>query len=325
MSRKIFYEATNCRNQCFHCYCPAGSRGRIMMTPDQILDMTRTFQQELKEEIQLGILREPTLYPELLPLLKQAEEAGWLGSDYEARSLYTNGENLSETLLSALLPIVPKIIFTLYGTEGMHEALAGRMGAYHRIEEATKLAMVQGFQVEWRILATKGNEKEIAAIYEKGKELCVHELKVSGRYILAGEMRNAYENIPTSKTVEALRVLGIPYELNQTRPEREYAENPEYLMDLEIYRFDLDHLYVDQEFNVYPLNQIAEETVIGNLKEGRALLMDRLRGEAQMPVPYRRVMEISLLSLAEEFAKPYSEQMLTPQMFFEKYYRKMIS
>lgn len=323
MPKQILYEATNCRNQCFHCYCPAGSRGRMMMSPDQILDMTRIFQEMLKEEITIGILREPTLYPELLPLLKQAEKAGWLGNEYMERSLYTNGENLSETLLSELLPIMPKIIFTLYGTELMHDSLAGKIGAYHQIEDATKRAMSQGFRVVWRILATKGNEEEVAAIYEKGKDLRLHELKVSGRYYLAGGMRNAYENIPTSKMVEGLLAKGIPYKLDGARPEREYAENPEILRNIVIRRLDLDHLYVDREFNVYPLNQIEEQTVIGNVKEGRLLLMDRLLGKVAMPESFRRAMQVSLPSLAEKFAKPYSEQLLTPQMLFEKYYWKM--
>ncbi|BES66255.1 hypothetical protein SANA_26940 [Gottschalkiaceae bacterium SANA] len=323
MPKQIFYEATNCRNQCFHCYCPAGSRGRMMMSPDQILDMTGIFQEMLKEEITIGILREPTLYPELLPLLKKAEKASWLGREYKERSLYTNGENLSETLLSELLPIMPKIRFTLYGTELMHDSLAGKIGAYGQIEDATKRAMSQGFQVEWRILATKGNEKEVAAIYEKGKELRLHELKVSGRYYLAGGMRNAYENIPTSKIVEGLLAKGIPYKLDGARPEREYAENPEILRNIVIRRLDLDHLYVDREFNVYPLNQIEDQTVIGNIKEGRLLLMDRLLGKVAMPESFRRAMQVSLPSLAEKFAKPYSEQLLTPQMLFEKYYWKM--
>ncbi len=323
MPRQIFYEATNCRNQCFHCYCPAGSRGRVMMNPDQIMDMTRTLQEQLNEELSIGIFREPTLYPELIQLLKRAKEEGWLGSKHEERSLYTNGENLSETMLSELFPILPRIVFTLYGTEMMHDALAGRTGAYRRIDEATARAMDQGFQVVWRILATKGNEKEVASIYQRGKELSIHELKVTGRYIMAGEMRNAYENIPTGRTIETLHALGVPFELVGARPEREYAEDPEILRDSKIRCMDLNRLYVDREFNVYPLNQIEEQAVIGNYKEGKFLLLDRLRGEVAMPESFRRGMQVSLPAMAEKFANPYSEQMLTPQMLFEKYYWKM--
>lgn len=323
MPREIFFEATNCRNQCFDCICPTGSRGREMMTPDQIMDMSRVFQEELKEKVAIGIFREPTLYPELIPLLKQADQEGWLERGRKKRSLFTNGENLSETMLSDLLPLVPRIVFTLYGTERMHDALTGRTGAYQRIEKATKMALDHGFELVWRILATKGNEQEIASIYQRGRELSVHELDVTGRYFMTGEMRSTYENIPTSRTIETLHALGVPYELAGARAEREYAENPEILRNMEIGRLYLNRLYMDHEFNVYPLNQIEEQAVIGNYKEGRFLLMARLRGEEAMPESFRRAMQVSLPALAEKFANPYSDQMLTPQMLFEKYYWKM--
>jgi len=75
--------------------------------------------------------------------------------------------------------------------------------------------------------------------------------------------------------------LGVPYELAGARAEREYAENPEILRGREIGRLDVTRLYMDHEFNVYPLNQIEEQAVIGNDKEGRFLLMARLRGKKQ--------------------------------------------
>ncbi len=323
MPIKIFYEATNCRSQCFDCFCPTGSRGREMMSSDQIMEMTRIIQDELKEEITIGLFREPTLYPELIPLLKRAEQEGWLERERKKRSVFTNGENLSETMLSAILPLVPRIVFTLYGTSLNHDALTGRTGAYRRIEKATILALDHGFQVGWRILATKGNEQEIVAIYQRGKELSVHELEITGRYFMAGEMRNTYENIPTSRTIETLHALGVPYKLAGARAEREYAKNPEILRDMKIRRLDLNRLYMDHEFNVYPLNQIEEQAMIGNYKEGRVLLMARLRGEEPMMESFRRAMQISLPALAEKFANPYSDQLLTPQMLFEKYYWKM--
>lgn len=323
MPRQIFYEATNCRNQCFHCYCPAGSRGRVMMSPDQILEMTQTFHEHLQEEISIGIFREPTLYPELIQVLKRAEEEGWLENRRADRSLYTNGEKLTDALLSELFLLFPRIVFTVYGTESMHDALAGRMGAHRRIVEATKRAGNHGFEVVWRLPVTKGNERELAASYEMGKKLSVHKLELTDRFLLSGGMRDAYENIPTSKTMEVLDALGVPNELSGGRPEREYAENPELLRDVKIHRLDVNRLYVDREFNVYPLNQIEEQAVIGNFKEGRNLLMDRLCGEVAMPESFRRAMQLSLPSLAEKFANPYSDQMLTPQMLFEKYYWKM--
>lgn len=290
MPQEIFYEATNCRNQCFGCICPAGSRGREMMTPDQIVEMTKVFQEELKEVISIGLFREPTLYPELIPLLKRAKQEGWLEQGSKRSSLFTNGENFTDTMLSELFPLVPRIVFTLYGTERMHDALTGRAGAYQRIEKATKLALDHDFQVAWRIQATKGSEEEIASIYQKGKELLIHELDVTGRYFMTGEMRNSYENIPTSRTIETLHALGVPYELAGARAEREYAENPEILRGMEIGRLDVTRLYMDHEFNVYPLNQIEEQAVIGNYKEGRFLLMARLRGEEPMPASFRRAM-----------------------------------
>lgn len=323
MERRIYFEATNCRNQCFHCYCPSLSSAREMMTPHQIVEIAKDFRDSLEEPVRIGILREPMLYPELVSLIKMAHFEGLFEPNREDRLLYTNGEAFSLEFLTEIAPVINHVVFTLFGTEMMHDALAGRMGAYRRIERATSLAHQADFHVTWRIVITKGSEGDLAKLYDRAKALKVDQIDFSAHFYLSGMMRNAYENIPTSITMEKLKEMGLPVSTEGMRPEWEYAKNPDMLRETKIPKLNFTRLYLDRNMGVYPLNQIEPDLCIGNYQEGKALLFDRLKGQANFPESIRRANQISLYVLAERFANVHSKQMLTPQMLFEKYYRKL--
>lgn len=323
MERRIYFEATNCRNQCFHCYCPSTSSAREMMKPTQIIEIAKDFRESLEEPVRIGILREPMLYPELVSLIKMAHDEGLLEPNRSDRKLFTNGEAFSLEFLHEISSLINHVVFTLFGTEMSHDALAGRMGAYQRIEMGTKLAHEAGFHVTWRIVITKGSERDLADLYTKAQALKVDQIDFCAEYYLSGMMRNAYENIPTRKTIESLIESGLPLEIDGMRPECEYAKRSELLQDIEVSKLDFKRLYLDRNMNVYPLNQIEANTCIGNYQNDKALLFDRLKGNVPFSASVRRVQQISLHVLAEKYANAYSEQMLTPQMLFEKTYWKI--
>lgn len=323
MEREIYFEATNCRNRCFHCYCPSQSSAREMMTTEQMIGIAKDFRHSLKERVQIGILREPLLYPDLIKFIHAAEVEGFLDEKQARRRLYTNGETCSLEILEQIAPVISHVVFTLFGTERIHDALAGRLGAYRRIEEATGLARQAGLEVEWRILLTKGSEEDLLVLYQHARSLKLDKITFTSRYYFAGRMIHSYENIPTSRTFDRLLELGIPFSTEGMRPEWAYAENPELVRDVAIRRLDLEKLYVDRNLQVYPLNQIDESLCIGNYREGKRLLFDRLQGEAILPEAIRRANQIALHELAARYANRFSEQMLTPQMLFEKYYWKI--
>jgi MoaA/NifB/PqqE/SkfB family radical SAM enzyme len=323
MTRNLYFEATNCRNQCFHCYCQSDQSGREMIPPDQLIAIAKEFRDRLNEPVAIHIFKEPTLYPDLVELLKEAEGEGLLVEPMGDRQLFTNGEKLSEELLEGLYPLCRRIVFTLFGTKNNHDALAGRMGAYQRIEQATQRARQAGFEVTWRILATKGSEADLKALVQRGQDLLVDQIEITAHYYISGAIRNALDNIPTAQTVERIKALDLDVDLKGARPEREFAADPALLQGIDIPKLKLAKLYIGRSFHVYPLNQIEDVMRIGNYMEDKDLLFDRLTGKANMPGFIRRALQVSMTDLAKAFASPYSDMMLTPQMLFDKYYLKM--
>ena len=102
---------------------------------------------------------EPTLYPALPRLIRQAAKArfGFI-------EIYTNGVRLSHEVKRAVLDCNVAVAFSIYANEPrIHDAVTGRQGSHARTIATLKWALASGLRVRVGVIATRPNTHAVAA------------------------------------------------------------------------------------------------------------------------------------------------------------------
>ncbi|HXH71814.1 MAG TPA: radical SAM protein [Mariprofundaceae bacterium] len=155
----LFVELTSrCNERCIHCYADS-SPEREEMLPETLA------RQAIDQAFELGnpyiqfTGGDPLLHPELVELVGYARAKGGPGIE-----IYTNGLLLHASLLARLVPLSPRLCFSLYSCEaGVHDAITQVPGSHARTLAAIRRTQEAGLEVRIGIALMQQNEATLPA------------------------------------------------------------------------------------------------------------------------------------------------------------------
>lgn len=312
-------EVTGCPNACFHCHCFGGVKNNAFMSVDEVVSLSSKFRDKINKNVEIYLLQEQTYYPEFFSMISALEENGFTRQERE-KMLVTNCygianiDGFAEEVKEHFNLVKP----TLFGIGQTHDMHGGRKGAFEDIVKGTKKCIELGINTAWEILLTKKNSKEINEIYVLGKELGVKQIFTSAEYMWTGTMmKNAEKYVPDIYTLNDVK--NEIYEIKRLKTERDYIKELKAGKSYNVETVDLNQLYVDRNFNVYPFGNIYPEFLIGNLKNDIDEVIFKLINQEELPIKLIEKRKLSLYELALKYGDENSLQMHTPQSLFDKY------
>ena len=172
----LFLEITSkCNLQCIHCYANSGPE--LPMT----LGMTRDkWRKVLRDASNLGCQRvqfiggEPTIHPDLLELVAEANGLG-----YQVIEVYTNGTIMNGRMLECFREFNATLAFSVYAaTAEIHDSITKRAGSFEATIENIRQSLEFGIPLRVTIVEMEQNAGEIDATEAMLAELGVQSIKV---------------------------------------------------------------------------------------------------------------------------------------------------
>lgn len=186
---ELFVEITNeCLQGCVHCSSCASSRQYDFI---QIQDLRNLIDQG----IELGLKNftisggEPFLYPELANLIQYINKKSLVFSIYTCgivKDVKGTLVSISDEQMQAIAQSKPhKIIFSLHGTEEVHEKITGIAGSYQLTIQSIRKAKQLGLNVELHFVPMTINCSEIEGVVQVAQKLGISNLSLL-RLVLQG-------------------------------------------------------------------------------------------------------------------------------------------
>ncbi|MDB6027450.1 MAG: radical [Verrucomicrobiales bacterium] len=159
-----------CNLRCVHCYASSSPelplRGR--MTYDDWKEVLRDAATLGCRHVQF-IGGEPTLHPDLISLIQDAREFGFL--DVE---VYTNGTLLTSGLIEVFRTHNVKLAFSFYASDStIHDTFTARVGSHSKVVDAIRRAVEAKIDVRVGVVLAEINEHGAAATVQLLKDLGV--------------------------------------------------------------------------------------------------------------------------------------------------------
>jgi len=149
-----------CNLECVHCY--ADSSPRIPLSQGMSYHKWATV---LREGSALGCRKvqfiggEPTLYPDLTQLVRDASMMG-----YNFIEVYTNGTRLTDHLLDSFRSFRVSLAFSMYGSRPeVHDRVTQRIGSHRKTLEGIRRALSYGIPVRASIIELQVNADDVDA------------------------------------------------------------------------------------------------------------------------------------------------------------------
>ena len=164
---------TKCNLQCVHCYAESGPQLPLIqgMTYDRWVSV-------LKDGFALGCRKvqfiggEPTLYPPLMDLVKDAQHMG-----YEFIEVFTNGTYLKDEMLELFRDCNVHLAFSAYSSEAdVHDRITMRQGSHARTIENIRKAIDYGIPVRAGIIEMPENSEGLEATKALLREIGVQSI-----------------------------------------------------------------------------------------------------------------------------------------------------
>lgn len=315
------FEVTGCPNACFHCHCFGGIKDKSFMMVDKVLSLASKFREKMKKEVTVFLLQEQTYYPEFFKIISALEKNGFTKPEKE-KILISNCYGIAniEGFVDELKEHFSAVKPTLFGIGQSHDMHGGRKGAFDDIINGTKKCVELGIDVIWQVMLTKQNSKEVDKIYDLAKGLGVKNTFTSAEYMWTGTMSEKAEKyMPNINTLKDVKNDIYEVKLKTLKTEGEYIKKLKNGENYDVETVNLNELYIDRKFNVYPLGHIYPEFLIGNLKDGMDKVVLKLLGKSNLPEKLVEKRKLNLNELSLKFGDENSLEMHTPQSLFDKY------
>jgi len=320
------YEVTGCPNHCQHCYCYELKAKRELIDIEDVVNLSKSFQEKSGYDTSVYLLQEQTYHPEFASLIKRLKEAELTLKNGKGM-LVTNGFGLAynKDLVKELSSFYRVVKFTLFGTNEIHDSFVNRKGHFNEIVKASKLCLEHGIDVVWQIMLTKGHTDDVSSLLQEAKTLNVNAF-VSGNFFYSGGVLKTDEFVPTEDDIKSATFEIYEKENDLYFPESKAHELKDQILEKTIDKVSLDNLYIDTNFDVYPLNCIEPYYKLGNIKENLDELVMMLKDHSKLPPSIKARIEADFDSLITTYINLESNQMHTAQTLFEKLiFRQVIS
>jgi MoaA/NifB/PqqE/SkfB family radical SAM enzyme len=174
--RFLWLELTNrCNLECVHCYAdsrPHPDR-KDLLTPDD-------YNRLISDAASLGcrslqfIGGEPTLHKELPALIEKSR-----ASNFEFVEVYTNGTNLSDSLLACFKSNNVNVAVSLYADDpAIHDAITTRGGSHTRTIRNLRRMVEAGLEVRVGVISMEANKNHVAGAMSLANELGIEHVGV---------------------------------------------------------------------------------------------------------------------------------------------------
>lgn len=312
----LSFEVTGCTNDCKHCYCLDIKKDRVLMSSDEVIQLSERFRELIDCEVHVLLLQEQTMYPEFISMIRKLKACGLQSLDRGL--LVSNGFGLAhnKNLLEQSSEFYSSIKMTLFGTEKYHDEFVKRQGHFNEIISVSKRASALGMKVIWQMMLTRNNKQEISKLIELSKEMSV-DYFVTAEYYQSGPNKDLSCIIPTEETIKNINFELYELTHGTYMPEYGYL-NTTVNLENKINKVSLESLYIDSVYDVYPINCIDGKYKLGNLKTDMMNIVDQLKHPKKLPESIKERLSANLTDLIESYGSSDSNQMHTPQSLFEK-------
>ncbi len=139
----LFVELTaRCNERCIHCYAESGPE-RTELLSLQDIRMALTMAAGLGRPFVQFTGGDPLIHPHLVKAVAHARSL-----DFSGIEIYTNGLLLNEALIARLVPLAPRLSFSIYAdTPEIHDAITCVPGSWKKTLTAMQRARAAGLEI----------------------------------------------------------------------------------------------------------------------------------------------------------------------------------
>ncbi len=312
------FEVTGCPNKCRHCYCSELKSNRELIDIEEVISISKQFRDYLDIDIDVYLLQEQTFHPSFIDMIKRLEEEGFTNRNGKG-ILISNGIGIAHNseLAKSLSEFFSRVKFTLFGTEENHDSFVNRKGHFDEIIKASKLCKEYGVTVIWQIMLTRGNANDVEKLVEYASTEGVINF-VTADFYYSGEVLKDDSFVPIEDDLLATNFEVYEKENSLFIPEYQALSSIDDLKKQEISKAAIDNLYIDSNFDIYPLSNINADFKLGNVKSDIDSVLEMLKDQNGLPPLVKRRMEYDLEELVINNIDVNSKEMHTAQTLFEK-------
>lgn len=313
------YEITGCPNRCKHCYCNDIKSNHSFMSLEEVIELSKIFREKIEGEVGVLLIQEQTLYPNYIKVIERLKKEDLVNTSKRGL-LVTNGFGLSKypDLIHGIKEHYSTVKLTLFGTEYTHDHFVGRKGHFRELIEVTQMCHDNKLDVIWQMMLTKGNTRNIEELITVADELKVDGYFVTGAFNYVGSLRKNEMIIPHEQDLRYKTFHVYEQEHELFLPEYKYKEIKSSVDEYQIEKVSLENLYIDSEFNVYPVSNIEPAFKFGNMKTDMDSLIQMLNHHEKLPKLIKNRLSFTLRQLIDKHLDQNSTEMHTPQTLFEK-------
>lgn len=166
-----------CNLRCLHCYSESGPTRRISEGLQY-----EDWRQILVEAALLGCEKvqfiggEPTLYPHLNKLVKDAREQG-----FSFLEVFTNGTILTDSMFDQFKQSNVNLAFSVYASEeDSHDDITQTQGSFARTMESMREAILRGIRVRASVIRMPKNSNQIEKLVAMLSKMGVTSIQIDG-------------------------------------------------------------------------------------------------------------------------------------------------
>jgi len=313
------FEVTGCMNKCKHCYCYDLKNKRKLIDSDKVIKLAQEFREKINSDVSVYLLQEQTYHPDFLGILISLQENNFMNKGSN-NLLVTNGFGLvhDKNNLSRLKNFFSTVKVTLFGTKDVHDSFVNRDGHFDEIVMLTKSLKELNVKIIWQIMFQRNNGKDISELINIAKNLEVDHYFVTAEFHYSGHLLSNPNIIPLESDFEEIDFKVYELEENSIFPEYKALAFLNEREDIYIEKITLDNLYIDSNFDVYPLSNIEPDSKIGNLEDDMSSIVNMLNNNQLLPDKLRERLALNYKDLIESYLDKQSKEMYTVQTLFEK-------
>lgn len=321
---KIFinFEITGCLCNCYHCHCDGGAKNKGFMTIDDVISLASKFRESLDTTVSVRLVQEQTYYPDFFDMIITLENHGFMEKG-NRKMLVSNCWGLAnrDGFVNQLKNHFGVVKTTLFGIGKTHDIHAGRKGSYDDIIKATRLCLEQDIDIVWQVMLTQKNAEEIDQLYEIARDLGVEKIFTTCEHYYAGRIQdsNRIKNFfPQESNLKNLKVEVFEAVNGVLKPEKEYIDDIKKDIQYDISRIDFNEVYIDRNYNVFPIFHISPDFLLGNAKKSFNKIIDQILFNKDIAPAIVTKNKLRLNDLIKKYADKDSNELHTPQSLFDK-------